>query len=91
MKNNNVLIITMLRRFSSLSRYIFYNEVAQLLTLLSDTFGEIPESLKKSIIECEKDFSCVWRTDDNRIAIQLSEDTEYKGRPKLTFVIDLMN
>lgn len=91
LKNNNVLIITMLRRFSCRSRYVFYNEVAQLLTLLSDTFGEIPESLKKSIIECEKDFSCVWRTDDNRIAIQLSEDTDYKGRPKLTFVIDLMN
>lgn len=91
LKNNNVLIITMLRRFGSLSRYMFYNEVAQLLTLLSDILGEIPESSKESIIKCEKDYSYIWRTGDGRIAVQLMEDTDYKGRPKLTFVIDLMN
>lgn len=70
---------------------MFYNEVAQLLTLLSDILGEIPESSKESIIKCEKDYSYIWRTGDGRIAVQLMEDTEYKGRPELTFVIDLMN
>ena len=82
------IYVQLLRRFKSLSRYVFYSEVEKLLDLLSKTFGPIPELERRAIVNCQENAMFTWKTDDECLTITIREDITNKGRPELDILID---
>ena len=85
------IVIQLFRRFKGLSHYVFYTEVEQVLNILSQCYGNIPEIQREAIKHCSKNASYVWQSNDQTISIIIREDDTYEGRPELDFIIDMTN